>query len=50
VSEGDGWDGFEPGPSGDMVCLECRCLVRQTRGDAAAHRAWHDKVESVDPR
>lgn len=35
---------FEPGPSGNSVCLICRCLVRSGRADLKVHLGWHDSM------
>lgn len=35
---------FEPGPSGGMVCLICRAIVRAGRADLKVHLSWHDDV------
>jgi hypothetical protein len=41
----DDWKaGFTPG-SGGMWCNVCRALVRQSPGDAAAHKAWHEALD-----
>lgn len=37
------YDGFTL-MSGGLCCATCRCLVRKTVGDAAAHRQWHQNI------
>lgn len=41
--EQESYDGFTL-MSGGLCCTVCRCLVRKTVGDAAAHREWHAKI------
>jgi len=38
--------GFRTGAKGGMTCDICRCLVRQKKGDAAAHKQWHRSLDA----
>jgi|tagenome__1003787_1003787.scaffolds.fasta_scaffold19404550_2 hypothetical protein len=43
-TEEDWTVGFRTGAKGGITCDICRCLVRQKRSDAAAHKQWHQSL------